>query len=138
MQPPEKPVPQAPVQTEAPEKKIVNDITPGAPGTADIPDYANVTTTKKQDKQDVLPLVADQDAPEQYKPIADKAADGIDLIQIATAGGSGVSRNLYTDFNVGSRGLIFNNAIGYTATRLGGYIDRNFRLRNCCGPDNTK
>ncbi len=128
VQPPEKPVPQAPVQTEAPEKKIVNDITPGASGTADIPDYANVTTTKKQDKQDVLPLVADQDAPEQYKPIADKAADGIDLIQIATADGSGVLRNLYTDFNVGSRGLIFNNAIGYTATRLGGYIDRNFRL----------
>ena len=36
--------------------------------------------------------------------------------------------NLYTDFNVGSRGLIFNNATGYTSTRLGGYIDRNFRL----------
>lgn len=71
-----------------------------------------------------LALVADPNADGIYKPIIDHAANGVDLVQIAQVNDKGVSRNLYSDFNIKSSGLILNNATEYTKTQLGGYIDR--------------
>ena len=101
-----------------------------APALPDIAQASGVAATVKKDKisDDDLDLVADANANGKYKPIIDKAANGVDLVQIAEVNGNGVSRNLYSDFNIKSTGLILNNATKYTKTELGGYIDRNMFL----------
>lgn len=117
---PETPDPEAP--REAEDFK--------APALPDIAQASGVVATVKKDKisDDDLDLVADANANGKYKPIIDKAANGVDLVQIAEVNGNGVSRNLYSDFNIKSTGLILNNATKYTKTELGGYIDRNMFL----------
>uniref|UniRef100_UPI0030794406 two-partner secretion domain-containing protein n=1 Tax=Phascolarctobacterium succinatutens TaxID=626940 RepID=UPI0030794406 len=117
---PETPNPEAP--REAEDFK--------APALPDIAQASGVAATVKKDKisDNDLDLVADANANGKYKPIIDKAANGIDLVQIAEVNGNGVSRNLYSDFNIKSTGLILNNATKYTKTELGGYIDRNMFL----------
>ena len=101
-----------------------------APALPDIAQASGVAATVKKDKirDNDLDLVADANANGKYKPIIDKAANGVDLVQIAEVNGNGVSRNLYSDFNIKSTGLILNNATKYTKTELGGYIDRNMFL----------
>lgn len=101
-----------------------------APALPDIAQASGVAATMKKDKisDDDLDLVADANANGKYKPIIDKAANGVDLVQIAEVNSNGVSRNLYSDFNIKSTGLILNNATKYTKTELGGYIDRNMFL----------
>lgn len=96
----------------------------------EIADISGVAGTVEQDKvkDESLGLVADANADGKYKPIIDHAANGADLVQIAEVNANGVSRNLYTDFNIKSSGLIFNNATKYVKTELGGYIDRNMFL----------
>lgn len=117
---PETPNPEAP--REAEDFK--------APALPDIAQASGVAATVKKDKisDNDLDLVADANANGKYKPIIDKAANGVDLVQIAEVNGNGVSRNLYSDFNIKSTGLILNNATRYTKTELGGYIDRNMFL----------
>lgn len=117
---PEMPDPEAP--REAEDFK--------APALPDIAQASGVAATVKKDKisDDDLDLVADANANGKYKPIIDKAANGVDLVQIAEVNGNGFSRNLYSDFNIKSTGLILNNATKYTKTELGGYIDRNMFL----------
>lgn len=117
---PETPDPEAP--REAEDFK--------APALPDIAQASSVAATVKKDKisDNDLDLVADANANGKYKPIIDKAANGVDLVQIAEVNGNGVSRNLYSDFNIKSTGLILNNATKYTKTELGGYIDRNMFL----------
>ena len=117
---PETPDPEAP--REAEDFK--------APALPDIAQASGVASTVKKDKisDNDLDLVADANANGKYKPIIDKAANGVDLVQIAEVNGNGVSRNLYSDFNIKSTGLILNNATKYTKTELGGYIDRNMFL----------
>lgn len=96
----------------------------------EIADISGVAGTVKQDKvkDESLGLLADANADGKYKPIIDHAANGADLVQIAEVNANGVSRNLYTDFNIKSSGLILNNATKYVKTELGGYIDRNMFL----------
>ena len=117
---PETPNPEAP--REAEDFK--------APALPDIAQASGVAATVKKDKisDNDLDLVADANANGKYKPIIDKAANGVDLVQIAEVNGNGVSSNLYSDFNIKSTGLILNNATKYTKTELGGYIDRNMFL----------
>ena len=117
---PETPNPEAP--REAEDFK--------APALPDIAQASGVAATVKKDKisDNDLDLVADANANGKYKPIIDKAANGVDLVQIAEVNSNGVSRNLYSDFNIKSTGLILNNATKYTKTELGGYIDRNMFL----------
>ena len=117
---PETPNPEAPREVE--DFKV--------PALPDIAQASGVAATVKKDKisDNDLDLVADANANGKYKPIIDKAANGVDLVQIAEVNGNGVSRNLYSDFNIKSTGLILNNATKYTKTELGGYIDRNMFL----------
>ncbi|SHI83662.1 two-partner secretion domain-containing protein [Propionispora hippei] len=107
------------IQPKLPDLPDLPVINPAQPGTA---------ATQAVAKEEGLTLTADMAAPNVYKPIIDKTASGIDLVQIATPSASGVSRNLYTDFNVKASGLILNNATQYAYTQLGGYIDYNSRL----------
>ena len=123
---PDKPVIPAMPNPEAPRE--AEDFK--APALPDIAQASGVAATVKKDKisDDDLDLVADANANGKYKPIIDKAANGVDLVQIAEVNSNGVSRNLYSDFNIKSTGLILNNATKYTKTELGGYIDRNMFL----------
>ena len=123
---PDKPVIPATPNPEAPRE--AEDFK--APALPDIAQASGVAATVKKDKisDDDLDLVADANANGKYKPIIDKAANGVDLVQIAEVNSNGVSRNLYSDFNIKSTGLILNNATKYTKTELGGYIDRNMFL----------
>ena len=118
---PDKPV--EPPKTEPPR-------TPDELTNPEIADISGVAGTVKQDKvkDESLGLVADANADGKYKPIIDHAANGVDLVQIAEVNANGVSRNLYSDFNIKSSGLILNNATKYVKTELGGYIDRNMFL----------
>lgn len=115
--PPEPPEPEPPREAE--------EIT-----TQDISGTSGVAGTEVAEKvpDEELALVADPNASGIYRPIIDHAANGVDLVQIAQVNDNGVSRNLYSDFNIKSSGLILNNATEYTKTQLGGYIDRNMFL----------
>ncbi|WP_417790623.1 DUF637 domain-containing protein [Terasakiella pusilla] len=47
------------------------------------------------------------------------------LLQIERPNASGVSHNKFTDFNVGSKGLVINNALKETISKTGGAIFKN-------------
>lgn len=118
-----------------PEEKdtetIINTIKPDIPDIPDLPNVAGSSSpaaTVQVAKDDNLRLTADVNAAGTYQPIIDKAANGVDLVQIAQVNANGVSRNLYTDFNIKSTGLILNNSSKYVKTELGGYIDRNMNI----------
>ena len=118
--------PDKPVEPPKPEPPR----TPDELTNPEIADISGVAGTVKQDKvkDESLGLVADANADGKYKSIIDHAANGVDLVQIAEVNANGVSRNLYSDFNIKSSGLILNNATKYVKTELGGYIDRNMFL----------
>ena len=118
--------PDKPVEPPKPEPPR----TPDELSNPEIADISDVAGTVKQDKvkDESLGIVADANADGKYKPIIDHAANGVDLVQIAEVNANGVSRNLYSDFNIKSSGLILNNATKYVKTELGGYIDRNMFL----------
>ena len=120
--------PVTPVTPTPDEPREAEDF--NAPDLPDVAEAPGTASTVEKDKinDDDLALVADDNANGKYKPIIDKAANGVDLVQIAEVNSNGVSHNLYSDFNIKSTGLILNNATKYTKTELGGYIDRNMFL----------
>lgn len=107
----------------------VVDIPPEQPDK--IPQFTAPDTGVSTDKaaaSDFVKIEADKNAATEYKPIVEKTNSGIDIVQIASANNDGVSRNLYTWFDVNKSGLILNNATEYVNTQLGGYVDYNYRL----------
>jgi filamentous hemagglutinin len=75
-------------------------------------------------------VVADPKAPKANTPQVQTTANGLPVVQIAAPSASGVSRNLYQQFNVDPSGLILNNSQLITQTQLAGYITGNPNLAN--------
>jgi filamentous hemagglutinin family protein len=75
-----------------------------------------------------LPLTPDPNAPANKRPSIDSAPNGVPLVNITKPSSSGLSHNLYRDFNVNKQGLIFNNALRPVVTQLGGIITENPNL----------
>lgn len=129
-------VPDLPALDAARHETIENSINPAIPELPDLPELADITEvagTQAAEKAQDLRIIADTTQP-QYRPLHEKTANGVDLIQIAAPTANGVSRNLYTEFNIKPGGVIFNNYTRlkdgnqYVKTQLGGYVEYNSLL----------
>ncbi|MBH3404650.1 hemagglutinin repeat-containing protein [Pseudomonas glycinae] len=61
----------------------------------------------------------------------DRAGNGVQIINIATPNGAGLSHNQFHDYNVSAQGVILNNGSNQaSSTQLGGYIVDNPHLKN--------
>ena len=78
------------------------------------------------------PLLAqvqvDQSAPAANQAQIDQAPNGVPVVNIADPSAAGVSRNEFTELNIGQEGLIFNNSREVTDTQLSGFITGNTQL----------
>ncbi|WP_408128812.1 hemagglutinin repeat-containing protein [Paraburkholderia strydomiana] len=62
------------------------------------------------------------------RPAVGVTANGLPIVQITAPNAAGVSNNSYTQYNVGSQGLILNNSGSNVQTQLGGYVTGNPNL----------
>lgn len=74
--------------------------------------------------------IADPQAAEQNRPKVETTQNGTPIVQITAPSAAGVSRNIYSQFNVDPQGLILNNSPTLTQTQLAGYITGNPNLAN--------
>jgi filamentous hemagglutinin len=58
-------------------------------------------------------------------PGVSQAANGVQVVDIRTPNGKGLSHNQYTNLQVDKEGLIFNNSGNISKTQLAGYINGN-------------
>ncbi|NIE69475.1 hemagglutinin repeat-containing protein [Pantoea sp. Acro-807] len=70
-------------------------------------------------------IVADAQAPGGQRPTIINSASGTPQINIQTPSAGGVSRNTYSQFDVGKRGAILNNSHKNVQTGLGGMVSGN-------------
>ncbi|EHW5355514.1 hemagglutinin repeat-containing protein [Salmonella enterica] len=70
-------------------------------------------------------IVADHGAPGHQQPMITQTASGIPQVNIQTPSAGGVSHNTYSQFDVGNKGVILNNAHNNVQTQLGGMVAGN-------------
>ena len=70
-------------------------------------------------------VVADSQAPGNQRPTILPTASGIPQVNIQTPSAAGVSRNSYSQFDVGPGGVILNNSPTNTTTQIAGYVQGN-------------
>ncbi|MFL9583794.1 hemagglutinin repeat-containing protein [Stenotrophomonas sp. AB1(2024)] len=70
-------------------------------------------------------IVGDPNAPGNERPTVLTAPNGAPLVNITTPSAAGVSRNRYSQFDVGPEGAILNNARSQAQTQLGGWVQGN-------------
>ncbi|REG14319.1 two-partner secretion domain-containing protein, partial [Roseateles depolymerans] len=70
-------------------------------------------------------IVADPSAPKSQQPTVLTAPNGTPLVNIQTPSAAGVSRNTYSQFDVGPQGAILNNSRTDVSTQLGGWVQGN-------------
>ena len=69
-------------------------------------------------------IIADPHAPGAQRPTVLDAGNGVPLVNIQTPSDAGVSRNVYSQFDVQQPGAILNNSPVQSATQLGGTVPR--------------
>ena len=73
-------------------------------------------------------VVADPNAAGSQRPQVLNTANGVTQVNIQTPSAAGVSRNVYSQFDVQSQGVILNNSSGNVQTQLGGWVLGNGNL----------
>jgi filamentous hemagglutinin len=73
-------------------------------------------------------VVADPQAAASLRPQILSTANGTTQVNIQTPSAAGVSRNVYSQFDVDNRGVILNNATAATQTQIGGWVQANGNL----------
>lgn len=73
-------------------------------------------------------IVADNHAPGGQQPQIANSANGTPQVNIQTLSGAGVSRNVYSQFDVDGRGVVLNNSHASTSTQLAGMVAGNPNL----------
>ncbi len=70
-------------------------------------------------------IVADASAPGNQQPTIISSANGTPQVNIQAPSSGGVSRNVYSQFDVDNRGVILNNGQSVNQTQLGGFVNGN-------------
>ena len=70
-------------------------------------------------------VTPDPNAAANKRPSMETAPNGVPVVNITAANGSGLSHNQYHDFNVHQQGLILNNSSGAANSQLGGILAGN-------------
>ena len=70
-------------------------------------------------------VTPDPNAAANKRPSMETAPNGVPVVNITAANGSGLSHNQYHDFNVHQQGLILNNSSGAANSQLGGIVAGN-------------
>jgi len=70
-------------------------------------------------------IIADPKAPSQNQAIVLKAANGVPQVNVREPSAAGVSRNVYSQFDVAKGGAILNNSRVNVQTELGGWVEAN-------------
>ncbi|MBB3059990.1 hemagglutinin repeat-containing protein [Microbulbifer rhizosphaerae] len=73
-------------------------------------------------------VVVDKSAEKEKQAEVERAANGVEMVNIAAANQRGVSHNKYEKFNVDASGLILNNDAGIHQSQLGGQVAGNNNL----------
>ncbi|WP_436897341.1 hemagglutinin repeat-containing protein [Acinetobacter gyllenbergii] len=71
---------------------------------------------------------ADKSAPNNQQPQIHNSANGTVQVNIQTPSAGGVSRNTYSQFDVGQQGAILNNSRNNVQTQIGGWVQGNANL----------
>lgn len=75
-------------------------------------------------------VTPDASAPAANRPGLETAPNGVPMVNIVAPTGGGLSRNKFTDFNVGTGGLILNNSQSAGVSKLGGVVLGNPNLQS--------
>jgi filamentous hemagglutinin len=70
-------------------------------------------------------VVADGSAPGGQQPTIINSANGTPQVNIQTPSAAGVSRNVYSQFDVDKKGVVLNNSHGNTQTQIAGMVNGN-------------
>lgn len=70
-------------------------------------------------------IVAYRQAPGNQQATILQTGNGVPLVNIQTPNAQGISRNIYSQFDVDSKGVILNNARNSALTQLGGWVAGN-------------
>ena len=70
-------------------------------------------------------VVAYRNAPSNQQPTVLQTANGVPQVDIQTPSAAGVSRNIYSQFDVQSNGVILNNSRTNVQTQQGGWVQGN-------------
>ncbi len=70
-------------------------------------------------------IIADKSAPNSQQATILNSSNGVTQVNIQTPSAGGVSRNTYTQFDVGQKGAILNNSRNNAQTQLGGWVQGN-------------
>ena len=70
-------------------------------------------------------IVADKSAPNSQQATILNSSNGLTQVNIQTPSAGGVSRNTYTQFDVGQEGAVLNNSRNNVQTQIGGWVQGN-------------
>ena len=70
-------------------------------------------------------IIGAANVPGSQRPTVLVAPNGVPLVNIQTPSAAGVSRNIYSSFNVAPNGAILNNSRTQVQTQLGGWVQGN-------------